>query len=70
MLPNGKTTVVDQSQPDLFFALKGGLNRFGIVTHAVYYTNQQPDLIYVSAPTAKVAHGANHRLGRLQHLLT
>lgn len=33
ILPNGTfTTATNSSQPDLFFALKGGLNNFGIVT--------------------------------------
>ncbi|KAL9608862.1 MAG: hypothetical protein Q9167_006327 [Letrouitia subvulpina] len=32
VLPNGTISKVDSRQPDLFFALKGGLNRFGIVT--------------------------------------
>jgi len=30
----------------LFFALKGGLNRFGIVTSTEYFTHQQSDLVY------------------------
>lgn len=33
--------------PDLFFALKGGLNRFAVVTSAVYRTHPQPDEVYV-----------------------
>jgi hypothetical protein len=41
------TTASSAKNTDLFFALKGGLNRFGIVTSAVYYTHQQPDLVYV-----------------------
>lgn len=33
VLPNGTyIDVTESSQPDLFFALKGGLNNFGIVT--------------------------------------
>ncbi|KAI0794890.1 FAD dependent oxidoreductase [Abortiporus biennis] len=33
VLPNGTiTTVTENSQPDLFFGLKGGFNNFGIVT--------------------------------------
>ena len=46
VLPNGTATVVDASTPDLFFALKGGLNRFGIVTSIVYNTVPQPNLVY------------------------
>ena len=46
VLPNGTATVVDASTPDLFFALKGGLNRFGIVTSIVYNTVPQPGLVY------------------------
>ena len=48
VLPNGTISNVDSSQTDLFFALKGGLNRFGIVTSAAYSTHQQSDLVYVS----------------------
>lgn len=48
-MPNGTVSTIDSSQPDLFFALKGGLNRFGIVTSAEYYTHTQADLIYVSS---------------------
>jgi len=46
VLPNGTITTVDSSQPDLFFALKGGLNRFGIVTSIVYKTVPQVPLVY------------------------
>ena len=47
VLPNGTISVIDSSQSDLFFALKGGLNRFGIVISAVFSTHQQSDLVYV-----------------------
>ncbi|MCJ1330129.1 hypothetical protein MMC10_006811 [Thelotrema lepadinum] len=46
VLPNGTVSTISSSQPDLFWALKGGLNRFGIVTSAVYRTHEQPPLIY------------------------
>lgn len=46
VLPNGTATVVDSSNPDLFFALKGGLNRFGVVTSIVYKTVPQPNMVY------------------------
>lgn len=46
VLPNGTATVVDANNPDLFFALKGGLNRFGVVTSIVYKAVPQPDLVY------------------------
>jgi len=46
VLPNGTITTVDSTNEDLFFALKGGLNRFGVVTSIVYNTVPQPDLIY------------------------
>lgn len=46
VLPNGTAKVVDASTPDLFFALKGGLNRFGVVTSIVYNTVPQPNLVY------------------------
>ncbi|KAL1614040.1 hypothetical protein SLS56_012195 [Neofusicoccum ribis] len=46
VLPNGTISRVDSSQPDHFFALKGGLNRFGVVTSAEYLTHEQPDQVY------------------------
>lgn len=46
ILPNGTITTVDESNTDLFFALKGGLNRFGIVSSIVYRTVPQPDQVY------------------------
>ncbi|KAI9727246.1 MAG: hypothetical protein M1828_006865 [Chrysothrix sp. TS-e1954] len=46
VLPNGEIRDVDETSKDLFFALKGGLNRFGIVTEMVYRTVPQPDEIY------------------------
>jgi len=46
ILPNGTITQVDSTQTDLFFALKGGLNRFGIVSSIVLKTVPQPNLIY------------------------
>ncbi|TVY78430.1 Bifunctional solanapyrone synthase [Lachnellula suecica] len=46
VLPNGTITSVDSSTPDLFFALKGGLNRFGIVTSIVMETHAQVDMVY------------------------
>ncbi|CAK1359615.1 hypothetical protein CB0940_05789 [Cercospora beticola] len=44
--PNGTIATVDQSRPDLFFALRGGLNRFGVVADAELYTHAQVPLIY------------------------
>ncbi|KAH6612288.1 hypothetical protein B0J18DRAFT_452588 [Chaetomium sp. MPI-SDFR-AT-0129] len=47
VLPNGTiTTASDEVNPDLFFALRGGLNRFGIVTSAVYRTHPQPAKVW------------------------
>ncbi|PVH83468.1 FAD-binding domain-containing protein [Cadophora sp. DSE1049] len=46
VLPCGEVRKVDASQPDLFFALKGGLNRFGIVTKIVFKTVPQPGQVY------------------------
>ncbi|KAK0704397.1 hypothetical protein B0H67DRAFT_544760 [Lasiosphaeris hirsuta] len=46
VLPDGKITEVTKDNPDLFFALKGGMNRFGIVTSAVYRTHPQPAKVY------------------------
>ncbi|KAK0612259.1 hypothetical protein B0T14DRAFT_531861 [Immersiella caudata] len=43
VLPNGTITTASKSfNKDLFFALKGGMNRFGIVTSAVFVTHKQP----------------------------
>lgn len=41
VLPDGTITTVDATKPDLNFALKGGLNRFGIVTSVVLKTKPQ-----------------------------
>jgi hypothetical protein len=50
-LQNGTiTTASANTNTDLFFALKGGLNRFAIVTSIVYKTHPQPPQIYVSNP--------------------
>lgn len=47
VLPNGTITAVNNStNPDLFFALKGGLNRFGVVSSIVFKTVPQSDLVY------------------------
>ncbi|KAH6718370.1 hypothetical protein BKA61DRAFT_599528 [Leptodontidium sp. MPI-SDFR-AT-0119] len=46
VLPNGNITKVDSRQADLFFALKGGLNRFGIVTSIIFKTFPQPNQVY------------------------
>lgn len=46
MLPNGTITTVDSTQPDLFFALKGGLNKFGVVMSIVFKTVPQPNMVY------------------------
>ncbi|KAL8818331.1 MAG: hypothetical protein Q9191_007964 [Dirinaria sp. TL-2023a] len=46
VLPNGTVSEVDSRQPDLFFALKGGLNRFGIVTNITMKLFPQPLQVY------------------------
>lgn len=46
VLPNATITTIDNSTPDLFFALRGGLNRFGIVVDAELYTHAQVPMIY------------------------
>ncbi|KAK0609689.1 hypothetical protein B0T17DRAFT_621491 [Bombardia bombarda] len=47
VLPNGDITqVTHQSDAELFFALKGGMNRFGIVTSVVLETHAQPEKVY------------------------
>lgn len=44
---NGTITSVTPDQADLFFALKGGLNRFGAVTSVEYYTHKQVPTVWV-----------------------
>ncbi|CCG85154.1 Predicted protein [Taphrina deformans PYCC 5710] len=46
VLPNGTITTVDSSTPDLNFALKGGLNRFGIVTEMTLKAVPQVGNVY------------------------
>lgn len=47
-MQNGTITTASAStNTDLFFALKGGLNRFAIVTSIVYETHPQPPQIWV-----------------------
>ncbi|KAK3901720.1 bifunctional solanapyrone synthase [Staphylotrichum tortipilum] len=47
VLPNGTiTSASNHRNQDLFFALKGGLNRFGIVTSAEFYTHPQPSEVW------------------------
>jgi len=44
VLPNGTITQVTSAQSDLFFALKGGLNRFGVVTSIILKTVPQTNV--------------------------
>lgn len=47
VLPNGTiTSASSELNTDLYFALKGGMNRFAIVTSAVYKTHEQSSMIY------------------------
>ncbi|KAK0614750.1 hypothetical protein B0T14DRAFT_540074 [Immersiella caudata] len=47
VLPNGTMTTASATEnKDLFFALKGGLNRFGIVTSATFFTHPQPGQVF------------------------
>ncbi|KAL2062001.1 hypothetical protein VTL71DRAFT_6267 [Oculimacula yallundae] len=46
IMPDGSINKVDSGQADLFFALKGGLNRFGVVTSIVFNTVAQPNQVY------------------------
>ncbi|KXX82951.1 Bifunctional solanapyrone synthase [Madurella mycetomatis] len=47
VLPNGTITTASETvNKDLFFALKGGMNRFGIVTSGEFYTHPQPPKVY------------------------
>ena len=51
VLPNGTVAEISASQSDLFFALKGGLNRFGVVTQVKYNLYPQIPKVYVSIAT-------------------
>ncbi|KAJ6532994.1 hypothetical protein B0H19DRAFT_1187224 [Mycena capillaripes] len=45
VLPNGTfVQVAEASQPDLFFAMKGGLNNFGVVTKFTLRAHPQPSI--------------------------
>jgi len=47
VLPNGTiATASSDHNKDIFFALKGGLNRYGIVTSAEFYTHPQPPEVW------------------------
>lgn len=46
VLPDGTITKVTSAQSDLFFALKGGLNRFGVVTSIVFKTVPQAHQVW------------------------
>lgn len=46
VLPNGSIITVNAATPDLFFALKGGMNRFGIVSSMILKTVPQPNQVY------------------------
>jgi len=46
VLPDGTIIYVDSSNSDLFFALKGGLNRFGVVTSIIFNTVPQSNNVY------------------------
>ncbi|KAH9997053.1 hypothetical protein BJV77DRAFT_960317 [Russula vinacea] len=44
VLPNGKVVKVTEKNKDLWFALKGGLNNYGIVTKFTLKTHKQTDV--------------------------
>jgi hypothetical protein len=46
VLPNATMARIDESQCDLFFSLKGGFNRFGIVTSIEFKTQKQVPTVY------------------------
>lgn len=54
VIQNGTISSASEDEnPDLFFALKGGLNRFAVVTSAVYRTHPQTDEVYVCRPLSQ-----------------
>ncbi|VDB99545.1 unnamed protein product [Peniophora sp. CBMAI 1063] len=46
VLPNGTVRTVTADDDDLYFALRGGFNNFGIVTNFKLNTHAQPDTIW------------------------
>jgi FAD/FMN-containing dehydrogenase len=45
VLPNGTfVQVAEATHPDLFFAMKGGLNNFGVVTKFTLKAHSQPSI--------------------------
>ncbi|KAI0301749.1 hypothetical protein B0F90DRAFT_1816959 [Multifurca ochricompacta] len=44
VLPNGEVKVLTEKDEDLFFALKGGMNNYGIVTKFTFKTHKQTDV--------------------------
>jgi len=44
VLPNGTVTVVTEKDEDLWFALKGGFNNYGVVTKFTLKTHEQTDV--------------------------
>lgn len=47
-LQNGTISRIESSEPDVFFALKEGLNRFSIVTAVEFLVHEQSLEVYVS----------------------
>lgn len=69
-MPNGTVTTVTRDRPDLFFALKGGMNNFGIITGFTInaFTQGQvwvsiPDIFVSSRSHSQYRHTGRH----LQH---
>ncbi|KAF4306709.1 Vacuolar protein sorting-associated protein 35 [Botryosphaeria dothidea] len=46
VFPNGTISRIESSEPDVFFALKEGLNRFGIVTAVEFLVHEQSLEVY------------------------
>ncbi|KAI9451168.1 FAD dependent oxidoreductase [Lactarius psammicola] len=44
VLPNGRVKIVTEKDEDLWFALKGGLNNYGIITKFTLKSHKQPDI--------------------------
>ena len=59
VLPNGTIAEIGPSQSDLFFALKGGLNKFGIVTQVKAKLFPAPQQVYVSPPLFSLSNRAS-----------
>lgn len=70
VLPNGTVSEIDSSKPELFFALKGGLNRFGIVTQITFKLVPEVPQVYVGLHTFYLNPPLPHTADPKSYMLT